>query len=93
MWMWDQGTAIYQEWGFFELDILATAYSWSYSVIGPYNFSRNDSGGGSLWFRREWTGSDAYAVQWHGWYYGFAELTATNGFSTCVGGAPDSVRR
>ncbi len=92
MWMFKQGKSIYQEWGFFDLSIRATAYSWSYSVVGPSTYSRNRSGGGTLLFRREWTGTDAYAVPRYGWHYGNASLTATNGISTCNGYATDSVR-
>lgn len=92
LFMFDTGSsAIEQEWGFFDLDILATAYTWNYVVTGPGGFTRSDSGGGTLFFRREWTGTDFYAVGAAGNYTGIASIEATNGAQTCTGSAPDSV--
>lgn len=76
-------------WGFYNLCFPATAYQWSYGVSGP-NFWRSDSGGGSLWFRREvsksWTGGRGGL----GWYDGCATLWAQNGPSSASGTACDS---
>ena len=91
MWMFSQGPSIYQEWGFSDLTILATSYAWSYSVIGPGVFSRNDAGSGTLLFRREWTGSVSYSAPHGGTYSGFASLRASNGVTVCTGAASDSV--
>lgn len=49
--LYKQGPTIYQEWGFFDLSVLATSYSWS----------------------------------------GMMEVTATNGVTTCIGSATDSI--
>lgn len=76
-------------WGFYQLCFLATAYQWSYGVSGP-SFWRSDSGGGTLWFRREvsksWSGSRGGL----GWYDGCATLWAQNGPSSATGTACDS---
>lgn len=78
--------------GFSDLCFQATAYQWSYTVAGP-NYSRSDSGGGTLWFRREWNGS--YLGQRHpGWvnyyYSGCVNLWAQGTGGTATGTACDT---
>lgn len=66
---------IYIIWGFYGLCFLATSYQWNYFVSGP-SYWRSDAGGGTLWFRREWTGRYTGNRGGLGWYSGCAKLWA-----------------
>lgn len=79
-------------WGFGNLCFLATSYQWSYSVVGP-SYSRSDSGGGTLWFRREQQNTYNGPRGGLGWYNGCANVWAQgSGLGFASGTACDTFR-